>query len=86
MNLVEKIIVYNIDETGLSDWENRKPKIVIVPKDLENEDLHYPVNRGIRHITLVVTISKGGESYFPLVVTSDPSLEHIFSSLDFQFT
>ena len=51
MNLVEKIIVYNIDETGLSDWENRKPKIVIVPKDLENEDLHYPVNRGIRHIT-----------------------------------
>ena len=49
MNLVEKIIVYNIDETGLSDWENRKPKIVIVPKDLENED--YPVKRGIRHIT-----------------------------------
>ena len=85
MNLVEKIItivpadlVYNIDETGLSDWENRKPKTVIIPKDLENEDLHYPVNRGIRHITLVVTISGGGDAYFPLIVTSDSSLEHIF--------
>lgn len=85
MNLVEKIItivpadlVYNIDETGLSDWENRKPKTVIVPKELEKHDLHYPVNRGIRHITLVVTISGGGDAYFPLVVTSDSSLENIF--------
>ena len=40
--------------------------------------MHYPVNRGIRHITLVVTISGGGDAYFPLVVTSDPSLEYIF--------
>ena len=85
MDLVEKIIpnvpadlIYNIDETGLSDWENRKPKTVIMPKELEKIDKHYPINRGIRHITLVVTISAGGDAYSPLIVTSDSSLEKIF--------
>ena len=85
LDLIEVIIeatpaelVYNIDETGLSDWEEKKPKTVIVPARIPDDELHYPVNRGIRHITLVVTISAGGDAFFPLVVTSDPSLENVF--------
>lgn len=40
--------------------------------------LNYPINRGNKHITLVVTISAGGDAYFPMAVTSDASLEKIF--------
>ena len=85
IDLVDKVItmspaelIYNMDESGLSDWEERKPKTVVIPKELENVKLHYPVDRGIRHITLLVTISAGGDAYFPLIVTTDPKAESIF--------
>lgn len=39
---------------------------------------NYPINRGNKHVTLVVTISAGGDAYFPMAITSDPSLEKIF--------
>lgn len=68
LNLVEKVIqitpadlVSNIDESGLSDWEEREPKTIIVPSEIDNEDLYYPINRGNRHITLVVIVSGGGD-------------------------
>lgn len=85
LDLVEVLIkitlaelIYNIDESGLSDWEERKPKTVLVPTEIDTGDLHYPVNRGIRHVTLVATVSGGGDAFFPLIVTSDPELERIF--------
>ena len=85
LDLVDHIIqitpaelVYNIDETGLSDWEERHTKTVIVPSEIDVENLHYPVDRGNRHITFIVTISGGGDAYFPLAVTSNPELEQIF--------
>ena len=71
-------LIYNIDESGLSDWEEKKPKTAIVPKELENCILHYPVSRKNRHVSLVVTINAGGDGYFPMIVTSDPKAEMIF--------
>lgn len=69
LDLVELIIeitpaelVYNFNETGLSDWEERKPKTVVIPSELRDDDLHYPINRSIRHATLVVTISGAGNA------------------------
>ena len=42
LDLVEVLIkithaelVYNIDETQLSDWEERKPKTVLVPEEID---------------------------------------------------
>lgn len=82
LDLVECIIeitpaelIYNIDETEFSDWEERRPKTVIVPSEISDDDLHYPINRGIRHVTLVVTVSGGGDAYFPLAVTSESELQ-----------
>lgn len=85
LDLVEKLILivpaaltYNIDETGLSDWEERKKKTVIIPKELKDIDLQYPVDRKNKHVTLVVTISADGDAYFPLAITSNPNLTKIF--------
>ena len=87
LDLVENVIgitpaesIYNIDETNLSDWEERKPKMVIIPKELENKRLHYHVNQGISHQTLIVTINASGDAYFPLIITSDPNTEAIFDT------
>ena len=54
--------------------------MVVIPKELENRRLHYPVNRSIRHQTLIVTINAGGYAYFPLIITSDPNAEAIFDT------
>lgn len=62
-------LIYNIDEIGLSDWEERKPKTVIVPEEIDTGNLHYPVNRGIKHVTLLIKVSGGGNAYFPLAFT-----------------
>jgi hypothetical protein len=55
--LVPAELIFNLDETGLSGWEERKPKPVLIPTTVENADLHYPVDRGIRHQTLLCCIS-----------------------------
>lgn len=85
LDLVEKVIIiapaaliYNIDETGLSDWEDKKSKSVIVPRELLNTDLQYPIDRTNKHVTLVVTISADGDAYFPLAISSNENLRGIF--------
>jgi hypothetical protein len=38
-------LTLNIDETGLSDWAERKEKMVLVPCAHIDSTLHYPVDR-----------------------------------------
>ena len=84
LNLVEKVIfiapaalIYNIDETGLSIWEDKKSKTVIIPKELLNTNLQYPIDRTNKNVTLVVTISADGDAYFPLAISSNENLRGI---------
>ena len=71
-------MIYNIDETGHADWEERKLKNVIVPEEIDTGNSHYPVDRGIKQVTLLVKVSGGGDAYFPLAVTKEPELEKKF--------
>jgi hypothetical protein len=78
MHLSPAELVFNIDESGLSDWEERKRKDVIVSTELEPGDLHYGVDRAIRHQTLVCLISASGDAYCPLVISNDRRVLGIF--------
>lgn len=71
-------LIFNIDESGLSDWEERKKKDVIVSSGVDLDDLHYGVDRSIRHQTLVCTISASGDAYCPLLIASDRRVLKIF--------
>jgi hypothetical protein len=42
-------LIYDIDETGQSDWEDRRPKRVPALAESFGEKLHYGLNRGMRH-------------------------------------
>jgi hypothetical protein len=37
-------LMFNLDESGLSDWENQKSKPVLMPAIKENSTLHYPID------------------------------------------
>jgi hypothetical protein len=55
-------LVFNFDETGLSDWEDRKTKPIFVPAAGEDSTLHEPVNRNIRHHTLMCCVNAAGDA------------------------
>jgi hypothetical protein len=55
--LVSVELFSDLLETGMSDWEERKPKLVLIPTTVENADLQYPVDRGIRHQMLLCFVS-----------------------------
>jgi hypothetical protein len=40
--LVRAELIFNLDETGLSDWEERKPKPALIPTTIKKADLHSP--------------------------------------------
>jgi hypothetical protein len=70
-------LVYNIDETGCSDLEERKLFQGILPASMAGNTLHFPVTRKIKHQTMFVCINAGGEALCPLIVTSDPATNWI---------
>jgi hypothetical protein len=63
--LVPAELLFNLDETGLFELEDSRPKPIPVPTDLGDSMIHYPVNRQIKHQTLLCCIY--------------PSLEHVLS-------
>jgi hypothetical protein len=76
--LVPTELMFNIDESGFNDWEERKPKGVLIPTRLRESTLHYPVNKSIRHQTLIGCISAAGDTYCPLLVSSNPAVRRMF--------
>jgi hypothetical protein len=52
----------NIDETGLSYWEERKEKMVLLPSAHTDSTFHHTVNRSVKHHTLMCCISAAGDA------------------------
>jgi hypothetical protein len=71
-------LIYNFDETGLSDWEDSKPKPGIVPMTLGGAMIHYPVNRQVRHQILLRCIAASEDAYCPLLVSAKQSVLRLF--------
>jgi hypothetical protein len=51
VSLVPTELIFNIAESGFSDWEERKPKIILIPVEARTRTLHYPVRHKIRDQT-----------------------------------
>jgi hypothetical protein len=66
-------LVFNLDEVGISEWEDRKQKKVIVPTIMNGQTIHHRASRSVRHISLIACVSAAGESLTPFIVTSQTS-------------
>jgi hypothetical protein len=60
--LVPTELLFNIDESGFSDWEEHKPKCVLIPTEARETTLHYPASWKIRHPTLVYCVTAAGDA------------------------
>jgi hypothetical protein len=63
-------LVFNLDEVGISDWEDRKPKKVVVPITMAARNIRHRISRNVKHISIVTCISPGSACLTPYVVTS----------------
>jgi hypothetical protein len=71
-------LIVNLHETGLSDWEERKAKPMIIPSEATQIPLPDPADRNIRHHTLLCCVSASGDAYTPLFIASRPNTTGIF--------
>jgi hypothetical protein len=63
-------LVFNLNEVGLSEWEDRKDKKVVIPKVLSGWTMHHRASRNLKHMSVITCISAAGESVTPYTVTS----------------
>jgi hypothetical protein len=72
-------LVFNLDELGSADWEDRRAKKVIAPANVRREDVHHPVSRRHRHTTILACVSAAGDALTPLLITGSPIPETLWS-------
>jgi hypothetical protein len=65
----EADLVFNLNEVGMSDWEDRKYKKVVVQTTLDGQTIHHRFSRNVRHISIIACISAGGELLTPYIIT-----------------
>jgi hypothetical protein len=76
--LVPAELIVRVGECGFSHWEARMSKPVVILTGIRNSTFHYPVNRGIRHQTLICCITADVDVYRPLWVSSGPAVRQVF--------
>ena len=71
-------LIFNLDELGSADWEDRKVKKVIVPADVRKEDVYHAVSRRHRHVTLLACVSAAGDALTPMLITGNTIRESLW--------
>jgi hypothetical protein len=63
-------LMFNLDEAGILDWEDRKTKIIIVPVTMVGQTIRHEISRTVKHISVVACVCAVGEALTPYIITS----------------
>jgi hypothetical protein len=66
-------LVFNLNEIGISDWEDRKTKKVLAAAAMFGQTMHHGLSRIVKHISMIACVSVAGKSRLPYMVTSENS-------------
>ena len=61
-------LLFNLDEVGLSDYEDRKIKKVIAPKYANRNRIQHKVSRKLQHMTMLACVSSAGDALTPMLI------------------
>jgi hypothetical protein len=76
--LVPSDLSFNIDESDFIEWEERKPKGVLIPMEWQAVTPHHPTKRKIRHQTLMCCVAAARDAYCPLLISAQPVVRKVF--------
>jgi hypothetical protein len=66
-------LVFDLGEVGISEWEDRTSKNVIVPKAMSSQTLQQKGNRNLKHVSIIAELCAASKSLIPyLVISQDP--------------
>ena len=71
-------LVFNLDEVGSSDWEDKAKRQVYVHVDMPDQEIRHPVSRRFGHMTLVACISAGGDALIPMLIVKQAIPEEVY--------
>jgi hypothetical protein len=63
-------LVFNLDEIGMTEWEDRSERRVIVPSTMRGQTIYHAVHSNLKHIFVVACISAAREHMKPFLVCS----------------
>jgi hypothetical protein len=63
-------LVFNLHVIGLSEWEVRVQRKVIVPCAMKGETIFHGIHRELKDISVVGCISSGSDHMTPFLVSS----------------
>jgi hypothetical protein len=66
-------LVFNLDEVGVSEWEDGKGKKVVISKILSHQTIYHRASRNLKNMQVISCIRGAKESLTPYVVTSQDS-------------
>jgi hypothetical protein len=66
-------LIFNLDEVGISDWDDCKTRRVVLPATMDVRPIHHAVSRNVKHIPVIACVSAAGESLMPYIITSHNS-------------
>jgi hypothetical protein len=71
-------LVFNLDEVGISDWEDRKARKVVVSyrrpcATIRSQTIQYGISRKVKHISVIACVFAAGESLTSYILTSQDS-------------
>jgi hypothetical protein len=66
-------LIFNLDEFGISDWEDRKTRNAVVPATIDGQTIHHAVSRNVKYISGIVYMSAAWESLIPDIMASQNS-------------
>jgi hypothetical protein len=87
LTLIKKIVLtvptellFNLGQTGLSEWENGRSKLVLVLTQEHESTLHYPLDRFVEHHTLLCCVTASGDSYCPILIAPTASARKLLDT------
>jgi hypothetical protein len=66
-------LVFNLDEVGIPDWEDRNARRVVVVATMDGRPIRHAVSRNVKHMSVIAWASAAGESLMPYIITSQNS-------------
>jgi hypothetical protein len=70
-------LVFNLDEVGISDWEDCKVRKVVVPYRRSCAArrcmIHHGISRKVKHISVIACVFAARESLIPYTITLQDS-------------
>jgi hypothetical protein len=74
-------LVFNLDEVNSSEWDDQKPKQVIVPQNILADDMYYSISRRYRHVTFLACVSVTEDVLMPMIISEPPVRDSLWTKI-----